>query len=138
MEKGFKISETERVKPIDKEMIQLADQFGYKAIAVCCYDEAVKETEYWANKRSGVKFIAGEPDKTTKYKGTDSTDGKGWPAVWRIVDKLGGSAGCGNSHQKQLNLDHPYSEVSYRKIDGEWYVFNTEKIINQMSKKYDI
>ena len=136
MEKRIKVSETNLLKPIDKEVVKLADQYGYKGISICCYDETIKESIYWSTR--GVNFMAGEPDETTKYKGTDSKNGDGWPAVWRIAEKLGGGAGCGNSHQKQLEHKHPYTEVSYRKIDGEWYVFNIEKIIKETSDKYGI
>lgn len=135
MEK-IKVSETNLLKPIDREVIKLADEYGYKGISVCCYDETIKESIYWST-RGSVKFMVGEPDENSKLKGRDSTS-SGWPAVWRIVEKLGGNAGCGNSHQRQLDNDHPYSEVSYRKIDGEWYVFNFEKIIKETSIKYGI
>ena len=131
--RSIKVSETSLLKSIDKKVLELADKYGYKGISVCCYDETIKESIYWSTQ--GVKFMVGEPDNSTKSKGTDSD---GWPGVWRIVEKLGGSAGCGNSHQKHLKHDHPYSEVSYRKIDGEWHVFNFEQIIKDTSTKYGI
>jgi hypothetical protein len=133
MERNYKISEASFLTDIDINLVKKCDEAGYKAIAVSCYDPEVSISDNWHN-RHKVKFIAGEPDTKSKLKGRNDA----WPAIWKIVDILGGSAGCGNSHQKQLKNDHLYSECSYRKINGEWYVFNVEKSLAKLSTPYGI
>lgn len=131
--KGFKISEASFITEKDRELVTLCDKAGYKAIAVSCHDPEVTISDNWHNKHK-VKFVAGEPDPESKLKGRNDS----WPAIWKIVDILGGGAGCGNSHQKQLKQDHPYSECSYRKIDGEWYVFNAKVPMEKISSRYKL
>jgi len=129
--KGYKISEASFITDVDRALVKKCDEAGYRAIAVACPDIEVSNSAYWFSRG---KSITAEPDKNSKKKGRDGS----WPAIWRIVDIFGGSAGCGNTHQKQLNNDHPYSECSYRKIDGEWYVFNVEKPLAKISALYGI
>ena len=131
--KGYKISETSFLTDVDRNLVKKCDEAGYKAIAVSCHDPEVSVSDNWHNHHK-VKFVAGEPDTKSKLKGRNGS----WPAIWKIVDILGGSAGAGNTHQKQLNNNHPYTECSYRKIDGEWYVFNVEKPLAKLSAPYGI
>jgi hypothetical protein len=128
---SFKISEASFITDIDRDLVKMCDEAGYLAIAINCQDDAVSNSAYWFSR---AKSITAEPDKTTKRKGRDGS----WPAIWRIVDILGGSAGCGNTHQKQLKNDHPYSECSYRKIDGEWYVFNAKVPLEKISTRFNL
>jgi hypothetical protein len=130
---GYKITECSFLTDLDKTLVKECDRAGYKAITVCCYDPEVTISDRWHNHHKG-SFIAGEPDEKSKKKGRED----GWPAIWRIVEKLGGSAGCGNSHQKQLRSEHPYTKCSYRKIDGEWWCFNYKDAIAEMTKPYGI
>lgn len=130
---GYKISECSFLTDLDKKLIEACDKAGYKAIAISCHDPEVTISERWHNHHK-VEFIAGEPDKKHALKGRID----GWPAIWRIVEKMGGSAGAGNSHQKQLKHDHSYTKCSYRKIEGEWWCFNYKGAISEMSKPYGI
>ena len=132
----IKVSETNLLKPIDKELVKLADEYGYKGISICVLDPDVKASVFWS--KQSVKYAVGEPDLKTKMKGTDKKGGDGWPGIWRIIEKLGGGAGCGNSNQKQLVHGHPYSEVSYQKIKGVWYVKDVKNILRETSEKYGI
>jgi len=130
--KGYKIEEASFLTDIDRNLVKECDKAGYLAIAVACTDVEVSNSSYWFSR--GVKSVTAEPDKKSKKRGRDGS----WPAIWRIVDMFGGSAGAGNTHQKQLNINHPYTECSYRKIDGEWYVFNVEKPLAKISAPYGI
>lgn len=130
--KGYKIEEASFLTDIDRNLVKKCDEAGYLAVAIACSDDAVSNSNYWFTK--GTKSMTAEPDKKSKKKGRDGS----WPAIWKIVDIFGGSAGCGNTHQKQLKSDHPYTECSYRKIDGEWYVFNVEKPLEKISAPYGI
>jgi hypothetical protein len=130
----IKVFETNLLKPIDKELVKIADEFGYKGISVCVLDPKIEQSIYWST--TNVKFLVGEPDERTKNKGRDSD---GWPGVWRITEKLGGGAGCGNHQQRQLTHDHKFSEVSYLKIKGVWYISNgIENITKSINEKFNL
>ena len=130
--RNYKIEEASFLTDIDRDLVKRCDAAGYLAVAIACHDEAVSNSLSWFNRNT--KSATAEPDKTTQKKGREGS----WPAIWRIIDILGGSSGCGNTHQKQLNNNHPYTECSYRKIDGEWYVFNVEKPLEKLSTPYGI
>ena len=42
----------------------------------------------------------------------------GWPAIWRITEKLKIGSGCGNSHQHQINKPRELSAWHYNKNKG--------------------
>ena len=114
---GFKLDDCkEFLNEKDLKMLEMAEHWGYKGIAVSVYDETVKESHYWS--KQNVEFLTGEADEKTAKKGQNGS----WPAVWEIGDKLDISAGCGNSHQRQLNNNHGLSKVSYRKTKSGWRV----------------
>jgi hypothetical protein len=139
----IKAFETNLLSSIDKEMIRLMDEYNYIGISISCLDPDVKSSIYWSTK--AANFICGEPlDNNEK----NSRCEKGFPGVWEVIraldkihkEKTGKylSGGCGNTHQYQLNYNHPLSKVSYKKIDGIWYVKNIENVTNELSNKYGI
>lgn len=130
---GYKLEDCSFLTDLDKKLVAECDKAGYKAIAICCSDPEVTISDRWHNHHN-VPFIAAEPDVRSKAKGRIDN----WPGIWRIVERLGGSAGAGNGHQKQLNHNHNYTKCSYRKIDGEWWCFNYSEAIKEMTKPYGI
>jgi hypothetical protein len=112
----------------DFQLVKMADEYGYKAIAVSVYDETVEASHYWS--KQNVEFLTGEPDPRSKMKGRYSGS---WPAVWEIGNKMDISAGCGNSQQRQLIRDHGLTKASYRKVKGEWKV--CENVLNHVEKQ---
>lgn len=136
----IKALETNLLADLDKEMLQLADKYGYIGIAVSCLDPNVKESIYWAKRN--VDFICGEPGEN------GGRDENGSVAIWKIAEildkqyeNLSGkrlAAGCGNSHQYQLLGSHPLSKVSYEKVNCVWYVKNIENVTKELSNKYGI
>lgn len=117
---------------LDRKLVEMCDKYGYNVIAVSCFDPKAEDSKYWSTRT--VQFVVCKPDELSEHKGQIG----GWPAIWHIIDVLGGGAGCGNHHQKQLVNNHKFSRVSYRKIDGEWHVFNIKGITNVLSDTFNI
>jgi hypothetical protein len=129
------VEEAEFLTELDHKLLDESKRAGYKAIAVSVYDPMVKETEYWGrphdNSRNRVEFLCGEPDPKSKKKGLED----GSPAVWRVTDRLGGSASCGNSQQKQLVGDHKFTRIAYHLREGKWYAQNWVECVVESSLK---
>lgn len=82
---------------------------GIKLVSIGKYDEEIKSTKNWPFYTPCSVFA----DKRTK---------DGWPSIWRVVENLGISGGCGNSGQHQISSESYARLVDgvYLYKDGKW------------------
>lgn len=94
-------------KQIIKAILSKCKRAGYKRVAINMSHSGIPDSITWGLNVHGNIFAW--PDRNVG----------GWPAIWRIVEKLGIGYGCGNSHQHQIkNISGKYA-FSYTK-NGAW------------------
>ena len=93
------------------KLLSLASEYGYKRIAIGIRHKDIPKSVSFPFEPDRIVF--GWPcDKTTTSGGT-------WPAIWKIIEKLGAGAGCGNSHQMQIKSEM-FLEKSQLLQNGAW------------------
>lgn len=94
------------------KLLSLASEYGYKRIAIGIRHKDIPKSVSFPFEPDRIVF--GWPcDKTTTSGGT-------WPAIWKIIEKLGAGAGCGNSHQMQIKSEMFLDGYYYLDKDNTW------------------
>ena len=86
-----------------------AKDLGYKKIIINRW--SIRAYPIWRGKNAEERI---EEDKLP--------DNNGWPAIWKVNDKLGHQNSCGNSHQSQLSdiKDKPFQSNMTTLDTPEW------------------
>jgi hypothetical protein len=84
-----------------KTFLEKCRQAGYKRISIGIKDKRIKECRGWPFNCDGSVFAS-----PARYQNDDghisSSQNNGFPAIWKILEKLGASTGCGNSQQHNI------------------------------------
>lgn len=80
-----------------EQLLKDMEKQGYRYVSIC------------------KGHIAGLNIEGTHYTGNRKTkllpEIDGWPAIWRLVERLGYRSSCGNSHQRQMTGQEWQAEV---------------------------
>ena len=74
---------------LTRKLLDECKKVGYTRICIGCLDKRIAACRDWPFHPGDSIFAS--PDVRLD----------GWPAIWRICDKMGLSSGCGNGQQRQ-------------------------------------
>lgn len=102
--------EYEETKNKTSEFLEICSKVGIKKVGISKRDDSFKESLGW-----------GFSEKWSVFADERTEDG--WPAVWKAVEIMDISGGCGNSGQHQISdkATHFLQEGIYEFKNGKWY-----------------
>lgn len=121
----------------DRELLEFCKPY-YLAVAVRMYSDEVPVSKGWQKGRDCESSIYTEP---LPGKNGDWPDG--WPAIWRILYRMGYIEGGGNQNQHQIYVqvgkkDYDFTRAVYKQIDGEWWYHLHPSVVADIAKKYNV
>jgi len=102
----------ESAKVFTANFLSKCSDVGYDRVSIGKKHPSVESTKHYPFGAAGSVFAGNSGGADVRVNGS--------PAIWRIVERMGISGGCGNGHQHQVN-DARLIDGVYHFRDGSWY-----------------